>query len=138
MKTINYSNQPSLFDWADSLLEIKLETSTCTKRITETPLMRQYHEMKRKHPDTILLFRVGDFYELFAEDARVASEILKITLTRRCGSPKDNPIYLAGFPHYALDSYLPKLVRFGKRVAICEQLEDPKITNNQVKRSIPA
>lgn len=135
-KVTTYVNQPSLFDWMDSTSEIKVETSTATKRVIETPLMAQYHEMKRKHPDAILLFRVGDFYETFAEDAQLASEILKITLTRRCGSTQANPVYLAGFPHHALDSYLPKLVRAGKRVAICEQLEDPKRSQKLVKRGI--
>lgn len=101
----------------------------------ETPLMSQYAEMKRKHPDAVLLFRVGDFYETFSEDAITASEILGITLTRRAnGSAKY--VELAGFPHHALDTYLPRLVRAGKRVAICEQLEDPKLTKKLVKRGI--
>lgn len=91
------------------------------------PLLKQYQEMKKKHPDAILLFRVGDFYEIFGEDAPLASEILGITLTRRQNGV-DSRIELAGFPHHALDMYLPKLVRAGKRVAICEQLEDPKLT----------
>ena len=91
------------------------------------PLLKQYQEMKKKHPDAILLFRVGDFYEIFGEDAVQASDILGITLTRR-QSGIDSRIELAGFPHHALDMYLPKLVRAGKRVAICEQLEDPKLT----------
>ena len=90
------------------------------------PLLKQYQEMKKKHPDAILLFRVGDFYEIFGRDAVEASEILGITLTRRMNG-LDNRIELAGFPHHALDTYLPKLVRAGKRVAICEQLEDPKL-----------
>ncbi len=89
------------------------------------PLLDQYREMKKKHPDAILLFRVGDFYEIFGEDAIKASEILGITLTRRLNGPTRS-IELAGFPHHALDTYLPKLVRAGQRVAICEQLEDPK------------
>ena len=91
------------------------------------PLLKQYQEMKKKHPDAILLFRVGDFYEIFGEDAAQASEILGITLTRRQNGV-DSRIELAGFPHHALDMYLPKLVRAGHRVAICEQLEDPKLT----------
>ncbi len=91
------------------------------------PLLKQYQEMKKKHPEAILLFRVGDFYEIFGEDAAQASEILGITLTRRQNGV-DSRIELAGFPHHALDMYLPKLVRAGKRVAICEQLEDPKLT----------
>lgn len=94
--------------------------------LTNTPLMQQYQEMKKKHPDAILLFRVGDFYEIFGKDAVTASEILGITLTRR-QTGLDSRIELAGFPHHALDTYLPKLVRAGKRVAICEQLEDPKL-----------
>ncbi len=104
-------------------------------KIAETPLMLQYLEMKKKHPDAILLFRVGDFYETFSEDAIAASEILGITLTRRANG-KAQSIELAGFPHHALDSYLPKLVRAGRRVAICEQLEDPKLTKKLVKRGI--
>ncbi|MDE5632128.1 MAG: DNA mismatch repair protein MutS, partial [Muribaculaceae bacterium] len=105
------------------------------KKIVETPLMRQYVEMKSKHPDAILLFRVGDFYETFSDDAIEASEILGITLTRRANGAAQY-VELAGFPHHALDSYLPKLVRAGKRVAICEQLEDPKLTKKLVKRGI--
>lgn len=104
-------------------------------KIAETPLMTQYAEMKKKHPDAILLFRVGDFYETFSDDAVAASEILGITLTRRANG-KAAYVELAGFPHHALDSYLPKLVRAGKRVAICEQLEDPKLTKKLVKRGI--
>lgn len=104
-------------------------------KIAETPLMSQYAEMKKKHPDAILLFRVGDFYETFSDDAVAASEILGITLTRRANG-KAAYVELAGFPHHALDSYLPKLVRAGKRVAICEQLEDPKLTKKLVKRGI--
>ena len=94
--------------------------------LTNTPLMQQYQEMKKKHPDAVLLFRVGDFYEIFGKDAVTASEILGITLSRR-QTGIDSRIELAGFPHHALDTYLPKLVRAGKRVAICEQLEDPKL-----------
>lgn len=105
------------------------------KKIVETPLMKQYMAMKEKHPDAILLFRVGDFYETFSEDAISASEILGITLTRRANGSAQY-VELAGFPHHALDTYLPKLVRAGKRVAICEQLEDPKTTKKLVKRGI--
>ena len=94
-------------------------------KVAETPLMTQYREMKKKHPDAILMFRVGDFYEMMGEDAVKASEILNITLTRRRNGNAGS-IELAGFPHHALDTYLPKLVRAGQRVAICEQLEDPK------------
>ena len=95
-----------------------------------TPLMRQYNEIKGRYPDAILLFRVGDFYETFCGDAVKTSEILGITLTKRAGDP------LAGFPYHALDNYLPRLVRAGQRVAICEQLEDPKLTTKLVKRGI--
>ncbi len=104
-------------------------------KIVETPLMKQYNEIKRKHPDAILLFRVGDFYETFSDDAIKASEILGITLTRRANGAASF-VELAGFPHHALDTYLPKLVRAGQRVAICEQLEDPKLTKTIVKRGI--
>lgn len=104
-------------------------------KIVETPLMKQYIEMKQKHPDAVLLFRVGDFYETFSDDAISASEILGITLTRRANGSAQY-VELAGFPHHALDTYLPKLVRAGKRVAICEQLEDPKLTKKLVKRGI--
>lgn len=97
--------------------------------------MKQYIEMKKKHPDAVLLFRVGDFYETFADDAVTASEILGITLTRRANGSAQH-VALAGFPHHALDTYLPRLVRAGKRVAICEQLEDPKLTKKLVKRGI--
>ena len=105
------------------------------KKVVETPLMKQYFEMKQQHPDAVLLFRVGDFYETFCDDAITASEFLGITLTRRANGAAAS-IELAGFPHHALDTYLPKLVRAGKRVAICEQLEDPKTTKTLVKRGI--
>ena len=98
-------------------------------------MMMQYVEIKKKHPDAILLFRVGDFYETFSDDAIIASEILGITLTRRANGAAQF-VELAGFPHHALDTYLPKLVRAGKRVAICDQLEDPKLTKKLVKRGI--
>lgn len=101
----------------------------------ETPLMKQYYAVKAKHPDAILLFRVGDFYETFGEDAIHASEILGITLTRRANGAASY-VELAGFPFHALDTYLPKLVRAGQRVAICEQLEDPKLAKKIVKRGI--
>lgn len=105
------------------------------KTVVETPLMKQYYEIKAKHPDAILLFRVGDFYETFSQDAIDSAEILGITLTRRANGSASY-VELAGFPHHALDTYLPKLVRAGKRVAICEQLEDPKQTKKIVKRGI--
>jgi DNA mismatch repair protein MutS len=101
----------------------------------ETPLMKQYNSMKSKHPDALLLFRVGDFYETFGSDAIKASEILGITLTKRANGAASY-VELAGFPHHALDTYLPKLVRSGQRVAICEQLEDPKLTKKIVRRGI--
>ena len=103
-------------------------------KVTQTPILKQYEEMKKKHPDAILLFRVGDFYETFGNDAVEASEVLGITLTRRANG-RDNYIELAGFPHHALDTYLPKLVRAGKRVAICEQLEDPKLKKTREKKT---
>ncbi len=106
-----------------------------SKKYVETPLMKQYYAIKDKHPDAILLFRVGDFYETFGEDAIKTAEILGITLTRRANGAASY-VELAGFPHHALDTYLPKLVRAGQRVAICEQLEDPKLTKKIVKRGI--
>ena len=117
--------------------EAKVETPKVekTSSLTNTPLMQQYQEMKKKHPDAVLLFRVGDFYEIFGKDAVTASEILGITLTRR-QTGIDSRIELAGFPHHALDTYLPKLVRAGKRVAICEQLEDPKLTNTPKQKVV--
>lgn len=105
------------------------------KKYVETPLMKQYYEIKAVHPDAILLFRVGDFYETFGEDAIEASSILGITLTRRANGAASF-VELAGFPHHAVDTYLPKLVRAGKRVAICEQLEDPKLVKGLVKRGV--
>ncbi len=105
------------------------------KEIVETPLMKQYKEMKQLHPDAVLLFRVGDFYETFSEDAIRTSQVLGITLTRRANGSASY-VELAGFPHHALDTYLPKLVRAGLRVAICDQLEDPKLTKKLVKRGI--
>lgn len=101
----------------------------------ETPLMRQYNEIKNKHPEAILLFRVGDFYETFGKDAVLASKILGIVLTKRANGSASE-IELAGFPHHSLDTYLPKLVRAGQRVAICDQLEDPKLTKKIVKRGV--
>ena len=104
------------------------------KEVKVTPLMKQYNAIKVKYPDALLLFRVGDFYETFGQDAVVASKILEIILTNRAnGSSKTE---LAGFPHHALDNYLPKLVRAGHRVAICDQLEDPKKTKKIVKRGL--
>src|SRR5512136_2529410 len=100
-----------------------------------TPLMRQYAQVKAKYPGTILLFRMGDFYETFEEDAKITARVLGITLTKRGnGAAGETP--LAGFPHHALDAYLPKLLRAGYRVAICEQLEDPKFAKGIVKRDV--
>ena len=106
-----------------------------SKKTVRTPLMKQYFSIKSKHPDAILLFRVGDFYETFEEDAVKASEILGITLTKRANGAASY-VDLAGFPYHALDNYMPKLVRAGQRVAICEQLEDPKATKKIVKRGV--
>ena len=104
---------------------------------SQTPMMRQFYSLKEKHPDAVLLFRCGDFYETYAEDAVTASEILGITLTRRNnGKNGASALEMAGFPHHALDVYLPKLIRAGRRVAICDQLEDPKLTKTLVKRGI--
>src|SRR6056297_2070936 len=97
--------------------------------------MKQYYQVKNKYPDAILLFRVGDFYETFEQDAIKTSEILGITLTKRANGSASY-VELAGFPHHALDNYLPKLVRAGERVAICDQLEDPRLTKKIVKRGI--
>ena len=105
------------------------------KSIKETPLMKQYNEIKRKYPDACLLFRVGDFYETFGEDAIRASKILGITLTKR-GAGSETETALAGFPHHSINTYLPKLVKAGLRVAICDQLEDPKMTKTIVKRGV--
>lgn len=104
-------------------------------KMAETPLIKQYNQFKAQHPDAILLFRVGDFYETFGDDAIKTSQILGIVLTKRANGSAQS-IDLAGFPHHALDTYLPKLVRAGLRVAICEQLEDPKLTKTIVKRGI--
>ena len=103
--------------------------------VVMTPMMKQFYELKAKHPDAVMLFRCGDFYETYSEDAIVASEILGITLTKRANGQAKH-IEMAGFPFHALDTYLPKLVRAGKRVAICDQLEDPKLTKKLVKRGI--
>ncbi len=109
--------------------------SSKEKIIKETPLMKQYNEIKRKYPDACLLFRVGDFYETFGEDAVRASKILGITLTKR-GAGSETETALAGFPHHSINTYLPKLVKAGLRVAICDQLEDPKMTKTIVKRGV--
>ena len=108
------------------------------KQVALTPMMRQFYDLKAKHPDAVMLFRCGDFYETYCEDAIIASEILGITLTKRSNGKGEAsaPIEMAGFPFHALDTYLPKLIRAGKRVAICDQLEDPKLTKKLVKRGI--
>ena len=103
--------------------------------IVLTPMMKQFLDLKAKHPDAVMLFRCGDFYETYSTDAVVAAEILGITLTKRANG-KGKTVEMAGFPHHALDTYLPKLVRAGKRVAICDQLEDPKMTKKLVKRGL--
>ena len=101
----------------------------------ETPLMQQYNSIKAKYPGALLLFRVGDFYETFGEDAVKAAGILGIVLTKR-GNGSESETELAGFPHHSLETYLPKLVRAGQRVAICDQLEDPKTAKTIVKRGV--
>lgn len=105
------------------------------KKIVETPLMRQYFEVKGQHPDALLLFRVGDFYETFGEDAIIASKVLGIVLTKRANGSAQF-VELAGFPHHSIETYLPKLVRSGYKVAVCDQLEDPKLTKKIVKRGV--
>lgn len=105
------------------------------KKITETPLMKQYFAVKAQHPEAMLLFRVGDFYETYGEDAITASKVLGIVLTRRANGAAKS-VEMAGFPHHAIDTYLPKLVRGGYKVAVCDQLEDPKLTKKIVKRGI--
>ena len=111
------------------------ERNVSEKDIVLTPMMKQFLDLKAQHPDAVMLFRCGDFYETYSTDAIVASEILGITLTKRANG-KEKTIEMAGFPHHALDTYLPKLIRAGKRVAICDQLEDPKLTKKLVKRGI--
>ena len=106
-----------------------------TKTSKITPLLKQYNDIKSKYPDTILLFRVGDFYETFGEDAILASKILGIVLTKR-GAGSSSEVELAGFPHHSIENYLPKLVKAGNRVAVCDQLEDPKLTKKIVKRGV--
>lgn len=113
----------------------KKSAATPDKAPKETPLMKQYNEIKNKYPDACLLFRVGDFYETFGEDAVRASQILGITLTKR-GAGSETETALAGFPHHSINTYLPKLVKAGLRVAICDQLEDPKMTKTIVKRGV--
>src|SRR5687768_9246440 len=110
--------------------------NTITKEaVVETPLMKQFNQVKAKYPGAIVLFRVGDFYETFGEDAVKAAQILGIVLTKRANGSASH-IELAGFPYHSLDAYLYKLVRAGQRVAICDQLEDPKLTKKIVKRGV--
>ena len=111
------------------------EKTIANSGIELTPMMKQFFELKAKHPDAVMLFRCGDFYETYSADAIIAAEILGITLTKRANG-KGKTVEMAGFPHHALDTYLPKLIRAGKRVAICDQLEDPKLTKKLVKRGI--
>ena len=101
-----------------------------------TPMMAQFHDLKKKHPDAIMLFRCGDFYETYCDDAVTAAQVLGITLTHRKNKNGTAANEMAGFPYHALDVYLPKLVRAGQRVAICEQLEDPKMVKGLVKRGV--
>lgn len=100
-----------------------------------TPMMKQYFTVKAQHPEALLLFRCGDFYETYGDDAELASKILGLVLTRRSNSSPDS-VPMAGFPFHSLDSYLPRLVRAGYKVAVCDQLEDPKLTKNIVKRGV--
>ena len=109
--------------------------ATKVSKVVETPLMRQYQQIKVKYPGALILFRVGDFYETFSDDAVQASKILDIVLTKRANG-KASHVHLAGFPHHALDTYLPKLVRAGLRVAICDQLEQPQKGKGLVKRGV--
>ena len=103
--------------------------------MAQTPLMTQFFQIKKENPDTILLFRVGDFFETFDEDAKIASKVLGIVLTKRANG-KASSVPLAGFPHHAIDTYLPKFIRAGYRVAICEQVENPKFAKGLVKREV--
>jgi len=123
-----------LFSLVRKILAKKAENGQEPLKKGETPLSRQFNQIKAKYPGAILLFRVGDFYETFGEDAVKASKILGIVLTRRNNGNADDQ--LAGFPHHSLDTYLPKLVRAGQRVAICDQLEDPATVKGIVKRGV--
>ena len=130
-KTVIFAKITQLF----TLNKEEKERTVNEEEIVLTPMMKQFLDLKAQHPDAVMLFRCGDFYETYSTDAIVASEILGITLTKRANG-KGKTIEMAGFPHHALDTYLPKLVRAGKRVAICDQLEDPKMTKKLVKRGI--
>ena len=131
LKTVIFAKITQLF----TLNKEEKERTVNEEEIVLTPMMKQFLDLKAQHPDAVMLFRCGDFYETYSTDAIVASEILGITLTKRANG-KGKTIEMAGFPHHALDTYLPKLVRAGKRVAICDQLEDPKMTKKLVKRGI--
>ncbi len=130
-KTVIFAKILQLF----TLNKKEKERTVNEEEIVLTPMMKQFLDLKAKHPDAVMLFRCGDFYETYSTDAIVASEILGITLTKRANG-KGKTVEMAGFPHHALDTYLPKLVRAGKRVAICDQLEDPNMTKKLVKRGI--
>ena len=130
-KTVIFAKITQLF----TLNKEEKERTVNEEEIVLTPMMKQFLDLEAQHPDAVMLFRCGDFYETYSTDAIVASEILGITLTKRANG-KGKTIEMAGFPHHALDTYLPKLVRAGKRVAICDQLEDPKMTKKLVKRGI--
>ena len=130
-KTVIFAKITQLF----TLNKEEKERTVNKEEIVLTPMMKQFLDLKAQHPDAVMLFRCGDFYETYSTDAIVASEILGITLTKRANG-KGKTIEMAGFPHHALDTYLPKLVRAGKRVAICDQLEDPNMTKKLVKRGI--
>ena len=130
-KTVIFAKITQLF----TINKEEKERTVNEEEIVLTPMMKQFLDLKAQHPDAVMLFRCGDFYETYSTDAIVASEILGITLTKRANG-KGKTIEMAGFPHHALDTYLPKLVRAGKRVAICDQLEDPKMTKKLVKRGI--
>ena len=130
-KTVIFAKILQLF----TLNKKEKERTVNEEEIVLTPMMKQFLDLKAQHPDAVMLFRCGDFYETYSTDAIVASEILGITLTKRANG-KGKTVEMAGFPHHALDTYLPKLVRAGKRVAICDQLEDPKMTKKLVKRGI--
>lgn len=114
-------------------LSVSNASSNATAETATTPLMRQYAAAKQKHPDALLFFRLGDFYELFYEDAKTAARELQITLTSR---DKERAIPMCGVPHHAADQYIPRLLRLGYRIAICEQLEDPKLTKTIVRREV--
>ena len=129
---LDFKDENHIFVGSENLLKLAEKS---TNKPAETPLMKQYNQIKSKYPDALLLFRVGDFYETFGEDAVRAANVLNIVLTKRKNGTASE-IALAGFPHHSLDTYLPKLVRAGMRVAICDQLEDPKLTKNIVKRGV--